>query len=107
MTSTANGTPPLHVHGSSLSAVPQREQAEDAIGACRTEYGTRGWAMNSLCDGIGPLLADLRSADIRLTAATSTLELIARCVFALVGLDPSTGIIHAAPVDELRRAPGV
>lgn len=31
--------------------------------------------MNSLCDGIGPLLADLRAADISLTVANSTLEL--------------------------------
>ena len=35
------------------------ENADTAIAAFRAEYGARGWAMNTLFDGIAPLLADL------------------------------------------------
>jgi Haloacid dehalogenase-like hydrolase len=50
------------------------ENTEEAIAAFRAEYGTRGWAMNTLFDGIEPLLADLRAAGVRLAVATSKLE---------------------------------
>ncbi|EUA91434.1 putative 5'-nucleotidase [Mycobacterium ulcerans str. Harvey] len=38
------------------------DRVEDAIAAFRAGYGARGWAMNTLFDGIAPLLADLRAA---------------------------------------------
>ena len=47
---------------------------EEAIAAFRAEYGSRGWAMNTLFDGVAPLLADLRAAGVRLAVATSKLE---------------------------------
>ena len=40
--------------------------ADHAIAAFRSEYAARGWAMNTLFDGIAPLLADLRDAGVRL-----------------------------------------
>lgn len=48
------------------------EDAEAAIAAFRAEYGARGWAMNTLFDGIEALLADLRAAGVRLAVATSS-----------------------------------
>lgn len=48
------------------------EDADAAFAAFREEYGARGWAINSLFDGIEPLLADLRAAGVRLAVATSS-----------------------------------
>lgn len=60
--------PPMH---ETLRAMGLGESAEEAIVAYRADYSARGWAMNSLFDGIGPLLADLRTAGVRLAVATS------------------------------------
>ena len=40
------------------------EDADAAFAAFRAEYGARGWAINSLFDGIEALLADLRGAGV-------------------------------------------
>jgi phosphoglycolate phosphatase len=75
------------------------EHAEDAITAFRAEYGTRGWAMNALFDGIEPLLADLRAAGVRLAVATSKLEPTARRILAHFGLDQHFEVIAGASPD--------
>jgi phosphoglycolate phosphatase len=72
------------------------EDAEEAIAAFRAEYGSRGWAMNTLFDGIEALLADLRAAGVRLAVATSKLEPTARRILAHFGLDQHFEVIAGA-----------
>lgn len=79
------------------------EGAEQAIAAFRAEYGSRGWAMNTLFDGIEPLLADLEAAGVRLAVATSKLEPTARRILAHFGLDRHFEVIAGASPDGSRR----
>jgi phosphoglycolate phosphatase-like HAD superfamily hydrolase len=76
--------PPMH---HTLSAMGLGEHTDAAIAAYRADYTSRGWAINSLFDGIGPLLADLRAAGIRLAVATSKAEPTARRILVHFGLD--------------------
>jgi phosphoglycolate phosphatase-like HAD superfamily hydrolase len=80
------------------------ESAEEAIAAFRAEYGSRGWAMNTLFDGIEPLLADLRAAGVRLAVATSKLEPTARRVLAHFGVDQHFEVIAGATPDGSRKS---
>jgi phosphoglycolate phosphatase len=79
------------------------EHADRAIAAFRTEYHTRGWAVNTLFDGIEPLLGDLRAAGVRLAVATSKLEPTARRILAHFGLDQHFEVIAGASADGSRR----
>lgn len=79
------------------------EDAEAAIAAFRAEYGARGWAMNSLFDGIEELLVDLRAAGVRLAVATSKLETTARRILAHFGLDQHFEVIAGASPDGSRK----
>lgn len=79
-------------------------RADEAFAAFRAEYGSRGWAMNSLFDGIEPLLADLRDAGVRLAVATSKLEPTARRILAHFGLDHHFEVIAGACPDGTRRS---
>ncbi|WP_197506547.1 HAD-IA family hydrolase [Mycobacterium sp. E3339] len=79
------------------------EGAEPAIAAFRAEYGSRGWAMNTLFDGIEPLLADLSAAGVRLAVATSKLEPTARRILAHFGLDRHFEVIAGASPDGSRK----
>ena len=79
------------------------EHADRAIAAFRTEYQTRGWALNTLFDGIEPLLADLRAAGVRLAVATSKLEPTAQRILAHFGLDQHFEVIAGAAADGSRR----
>ncbi|BDB42000.1 hypothetical protein Mkiyose1665_37800 [Mycobacterium kiyosense] len=79
-------------------------RAEEAFAAFRAEYGSRGWAMNSLFDGIAPLLADLQAAGVRLAVATSKLEPTARRILAHFGLDQHFEVIAGACPDGSRRS---
>ena len=67
--------PPMH---DTLRAMGLGERADEAIVAYRADYTTRGWAMNSLFEGIADLLDDLRAAGVRLAVATSKAEPTAR-----------------------------
>ena len=78
------------------------EHTEAAIAAYRADYTTRGWAINSLFDGIGPLLADLRAAGVRLAVATSKAEPTARRILAHFGLDEHFEVVAGASVDGTR-----
>lgn len=80
------------------------EHADAAFAAFRAEYGARGWAINSLFDGIEPLLADLRAAGVRLAVATSKLEPTARRVLAHFALDQHFEVIAGALPDGTRRS---
>lgn len=79
------------------------KDAERAIAAFRAEYADRGWAMNTLFEGIQPLLADLRAAGVRLAVATSKLEPTARRILAHFGLDQHFEVIAGASPDGSRK----
>ena len=91
--------PPMH---HTLSAMGLGEHADAAIAAYRADYTTRGWAMNSLFDGISPLLADLSAAGVRLAVATSKAEPTARRILAHFGLDEHFEVVAGASIDGTR-----
>ncbi len=91
--------PPMH---HTCGAMGLGEHADDAIAAYRADYTSRGWAMNSLFDGIPQLLADLRAAGVRLAVATSKAEPTARRILAHFGLDEHFEVIAGASVDGVR-----
>lgn len=75
-----------------------------AIAAYRADYTTRGWAMNSVFDGIPELLADLRAAGVRLAVATSKAEPTAQRILEHFGLDGHFEVIAGASLDGARAA---
>lgn len=79
-------------------------RADEAFTAFRAEYGTRGWAMNSLFDGIAPLLADLQAAGVRLAVATSKLEPTAVRILDHFGLVQHFEVIAGACPDGSRKS---
>ena len=91
--------PPMH---HTLREMGLGEYADAAIAAYRADYSTRGWAINSLFDGIPQLLADLRAADVRLAVATSKAEPTARRILAHFGLDGHFEVIAGASLDGVR-----
>ncbi|ULE32039.1 HAD-IA family hydrolase [Mycobacterium sp. IDR2000157661] len=78
------------------------ERTDEAIAAYRADYTTRGWALNRLFDGIPALLADLRSAGVRLAVATSKAEPTAQRILAHFGLDDHFEVIAGATLDGSR-----
>jgi phosphoglycolate phosphatase len=93
--------PPMH---HTFEAMGLGEHTDAAIAAYRADYTRRGWAINSLYDGIGPLLADLRAAGVRLAVATSKAEPTARRILAHFGLDGHFEVVAGASVDGTRAA---
>jgi phosphoglycolate phosphatase-like HAD superfamily hydrolase len=93
--------PPMH---HTFEAMGLGERADAAIAAYRADYTTRGWAINTLFDGIAPLLADLRTAGVRLAVATSKAEPTAQRILAHFGLDEHFDVIAGASVDGTRAA---
>ncbi len=91
--------PPMH---HTLREMGLGDDADAAIAAYRADYTTRGWAMNSLFDGITGLLADLEAAGVRLAVATSKAEPTARRILAHFGLDGHFEVIAGASVDGSR-----
>jgi phosphoglycolate phosphatase len=91
--------PPMH---HTLSAMGLGEHTDAAIAAYRADYTSRGWAMNSLFDGIEPMLADLSAAGVRLAVATSKAEPTARRILAHFGLDDHFEVIAGASLDGTR-----
>ncbi|MBY0290684.1 MAG: HAD-IA family hydrolase [Mycobacteriaceae bacterium] len=91
--------PPMH---HTLRDMGLGEQADAAIAAYREDYLARGWAMNRPFDGIPALLADLRSAGMRLAVATSKAEPTAVRILTHFGLDGHFEVIAGASVDGLR-----
>ena len=91
--------PPMH---HTLRGMGLGDHADAAIAAYRADYTTRGWAMNSLFDGIPQLLADLRAAGVRLAVATSKAEPTARRILAHFGLDEHFEVIAGASLDGVR-----
>lgn len=80
------------------------DRADAAIAAYRADYGARGWAINSVFDGIAALLADLQAAGVRLAVATSKAEPIARRILAHFGLDQHFEVIAGAEPEGARNS---
>ncbi|VBA40130.1 5'-nucleotidase [Mycobacterium attenuatum] len=78
------------------------DRVEAAIAAFRAEYGARGWAMNTVFDGIAPLLGDLRAAGVRLAVATCKLEHTARRILAHFELEQHFEVVAGATGDGSR-----
>jgi phosphoglycolate phosphatase-like HAD superfamily hydrolase len=93
--------PPMHL---TLAGLGLGERADDAIAAYRADYTSRGWAMNSLFDGIPQLLGDLRAAGVRLAVATSKAEPTARRILDHFELAEYFDVIAGATVDGSRSA---
>jgi phosphoglycolate phosphatase len=91
--------PPMHV---TLSGLGLGDRADEAIAAYRADYTSRGWAMNSLFDGIPQLLVDLRAAGVRLAVATSKAEPTARRILEHFELADYFDVIAGASVDGSR-----
>lgn len=85
-----------------LRAMGLGDLAEEALAAYRADYGSRGWAMNAMFDGIDELLADLRAAGVRMAVATSKQEPTARRILAHFDLDKYFEVIAGATPDGLR-----
>jgi phosphoglycolate phosphatase-like HAD superfamily hydrolase len=79
------------------------DYVDDAVAAFRADYGIRGWAINTLFDGIAALLADLRAAGVRLAVATSKLEPTARRILAHFDLEQHFEVIAGASPDGSRK----
>jgi phosphoglycolate phosphatase len=91
--------PPMHV---TLTSMGLGERAEEAVSAYREDYSARGWAMNSVFDGIPALLSDLTAAGVRLAVATSKSEPMARRIIEHFGLDGHFEVIAGASLDGVR-----
>ncbi len=91
--------PPMH---HTLTSMGLGDRAREAFAAYRADYTTRGWAMNSLFDGIPELLTDLRASGVRLAVATSKNEPTARRIIEHFGIDGHFEVIAGASPDGTR-----
>ena len=87
-----------------LATLGLGERAAEALTIYRADYTSRGWAMNSLYDGIAELLTDLRGAGVRLAVATSKVEQTARLILEHFGIAGHFEVIAGASPDGRRAA---
>ncbi len=93
--------PPMHV---TLAQLGLGDQVDAAVAAYRADYTRRGWAMNTLYDGITDLLADLAAAGVRLAIATSKAEPTALRILEHFGIAERFEVIAGASLDGTRAA---
>ena len=93
--------PPMH---HTLAALGLGDRADAAVAAYRADYTRRGWAMNTLFDGVADLLADLRAAGVRLAVATSKAEPTARRILEHFDIADDFEVIAGASLDGTRAA---
>jgi phosphoglycolate phosphatase-like HAD superfamily hydrolase len=91
--------PPMHL---TLKTMGLGDRVDDAMAAYRADYTTRGWAMNSVFEGIPALLSDLRAAGVRMAVATSKAEPTAKRIIEHFGLDDHFEVVAGASVDGTR-----
>ncbi len=87
-----------------LSALGLGDLVGEAIAAYRADYTSRGWAMNTLFDGVAEVLADLSAAGVRLAVATSKAEPVARRILEHFGIAERFDVIAGASTDGSRAA---
>ncbi|MGI9125223.1 MAG: HAD-IA family hydrolase [Mycobacterium sp.] len=93
--------PPMH---HTLASLGLGDRADEAIAAYRADYTARGWAMNTMFDGVPELLADLRAAGVRLAVATSKAEPTAVRILEHFGIAEHFDVIAGATLDGTRAA---
>jgi len=91
--------PPMH---HTLSGLGLGARVEEAIAAYRADYTARGWSINAPYDGIEAMLADLRTAGVRLAVATSKAEPVARRILDHFDLARHFDVIAGASIDGTR-----
>lgn len=91
--------PPMHV---TLQNMGLGDRAAEAIEAYRADYLARGWAMNSVFDGIPALLDDLSTAGVRMAVATSKAEPTAKRIIEHFGLESHFEVVAGASTDGVR-----
>lgn len=87
-----------------LDALGLAERADEAMSAYRADYNGRGWAMNTVFDGIPDLLTDLRAAGVRLAVATSKSEPAAQRILDHFRMSHHFEVIAGASLDGTRAA---
>lgn len=93
--------PPMH---QTMATLGLGERAGDAVAAYRADYTSRGWAMNTVYEGVTDLLADLQSAGVRLAVATSKAEPTAQRILEHFGMAHLFDVIAGASLDGARAA---
>lgn len=93
--------PPMH---HTLAELGLGERVDEAIAAYRADYTARGWAMNTVYDGVADLLQDLRAAGVRLAVATSKAEPTAVRILEHFGIADHFEVIAGASLDRSRAA---
>jgi len=93
--------PPMN---NTMAALGLGRSTEAAVAAYRTDYTRRGWAMNTMFDGISELLCDLRAAGVRLAVATSKAEPTATRILQHFGILDCFDVVAGASVDGTRAA---
>ncbi len=88
--------PPMH---QTMSSLGLGDRAAAAISAYRADYLNRGWAMNTLFEGVTEVLADLRAAGVRLAVATSKAEPTAWKILEHFGIADEFEVIAGASLD--------
>ncbi len=91
--------PPMH---QTMAALGLGAQTDAAMAAYRADYTARGWLMNDVFDGIPGLLADLRTAGVRMAVATSKAEPTASRILDHFGLAEFFEVIAGASTDGAR-----
>ncbi len=91
--------PPMH---QTMAALGLGTRTDAAVAAYRRDYTERGWAMNTMFDGIGELLADLQAAGVRLAVATSKAEPTATRILEHFGILDRFDVVAGATVDGTR-----
>ena len=91
--------PPMH---HTMATLGLGSRTEAAVAAYRSDYTRRGWAMNTMFNGIGELLADLRTAGVRLAVATSKAEPTATRILEHFGILDRFEVVAGASVDGAR-----
>ena len=86
------GPPMIHT----MTALGLGDRAADAVAAYREDYTNRGWAINSLFEGVADLLEDLSSSGVRLAVATSKAESIAKRILEHHGVAQYFDVIAGA-----------
>ena len=93
--------PPMH---HTLAALGLGDRVDEAVAAYRADYTRRGWAMNTLYEGVADLLTDLHAAGVRLAIATSKAEPTAVRIVEHFGIADLFEVVAGASLDGTRAA---
>jgi phosphoglycolate phosphatase-like HAD superfamily hydrolase len=93
--------PPMH---HTMAEMGLGDRVDDAVAAYRADYTRRGWAMNTVFDGVTELLSDLRDAGVRLAVATSKAEPTALRILEHFDMAGHFDVIAGASLDGTRAA---